>query len=276
VPAVSAQLSDVACVLVDFALAVVMQRLLDAEGREKAPGTFAVVGAGKLGAGELSYSSDLELLYVYDTEKGGAGEETMRAFFMRTARELTSALSEETHEGLLYEVAAPAWPYMDRSLEVCSLDEFADYAGGSAARHTLIRARPIAGDPDLGARFMQVCQPLIYREGSNGVNGVASVTTSEGGVPDDTEFLIDFFTQAWQLRHGARHSSLRQTGTLGALHAMRRAGLLPDHLCRELDHAYVLIRSAVHRRQLGLREDVQKQLEASRERVREICRSLVI
>ena len=59
-------------------------------------------------------------------------------------------------------------------------------------------------------------------------------------------------TQALQLAHGARHAALRHTGTLGALDAMAKAGLIPEQVCRELDHAYVFLRAAEHRRQLGL------------------------
>src|SRR5688572_26646314 len=62
-----AQLSDVAAVVVDFALAIVMQQCLDAEARQKPPGAFAVIGTGHIGARELSYGGDIELLYVYET-----------------------------------------------------------------------------------------------------------------------------------------------------------------------------------------------------------------
>src|SRR5688572_182967 len=63
----AAQLSDVAAVAIDFALAIVMQQRLDAEARQKPPGAFAVIGTGHIGARELSYGGDIELLYVYET-----------------------------------------------------------------------------------------------------------------------------------------------------------------------------------------------------------------
>ena len=86
---------------------------------------------------------------------------------------------------------------------------------------------------------------------------------------------IEVLTQALQLAHGARHAALRHTGTLGALDAMAKAGLIPEQVCRELDHAYVFLRAAEHRRQLGLvGADVEAQVERSRARVREICASI--
>jgi glutamate-ammonia-ligase adenylyltransferase len=271
---VSAQLSDVACVAVDFALAVVMRRLLDAEGRARAPGSFAVVGTGKIGAGELSYASEIDLLYVYDIhDEIEADEDAAQAFFAEVAHELTNVLHDDAEEEFLYRVGATPWPQADRPSRAWSLEEYADRAREAAAPAVLIRARPIAGDAGLGARFMQGCQPLIYRERAN---GVAMADEPESAVLNDIGFLIECLTQEWQVRHGARHTSLRHTGTLGALDAMRQAGLLPEHVCRELDHAYISTRSAEHRRQLGLREDVQKQLDASRARVLEICRSLTV
>jgi glutamine synthetase adenylyltransferase len=81
-------------------------------------------------------------------------------------------------------------------------------------------------------------------------------------------------TQTFQLAHGGRHPALRHTGTLGALDVMGKAGLIPEPICRELDHAYVFLRAAEHRRQLGLGADLEKQVQASQERVREICASI--
>jgi glutamate-ammonia-ligase adenylyltransferase len=273
VSTVATQLSDVACVVVDFALAIVMHDLLNAEGLDQAPGACAIIATGKLGAGELSYSSDIELLFVYDTREA-IDNDAARVFFIKLFAGLASALRDDAADGRLYGVEEPPWVENGGSMAARSLEEFAEHAGGATARRALVRARPIAGDAELGARFMQACQPLIYRE--DGANGFESAVVSNGPGTDDIEFLIEGVTQVWQLRHGARHSSLRQTGTLGALDAMRRAGLLPDQICRELDHAYILTRSAAHRRQLGLQEDVQKQLDASRARVLEICRSLAL
>jgi glutamate-ammonia-ligase adenylyltransferase len=159
VQSVSAQLSDVASVAVDFALAIVMQRRIVAEGREKAPGTFAVIGTGTFGAHEISEQPRLNLLYVYDTPGGSDDTPAARDFFIGVGCDLTGALREDTHDGSLYHVEVPLWPQADGSLRACSIAEYAAHYAAADDRERLVlaRARPVAGDAELGARFMDIC-----------------------------------------------------------------------------------------------------------------------
>ena len=270
VPTASAQLSDVAAVAIDFALAIVMQQRLDAEGREKPPGTFAVIGTRSLGGREMGYGAGVNVLYVYDAagadvaDANAAGE-----FFVRVGSELTAALGDDTGEGPLYSVDVPPWPRMDGALRACSLDEYAArYANGQdlGERLALTRARPIAGDAGLGARFMAACQPYVYRDSA------PKPVPSPGDEGSRAAYQIEALTEAFQLAYGSQHVALRSTSTLGTLEALGRARLLPEQVCRELDHAYVFLRTAEHRKQLGLADaDMDKQVEASRTRVRELC-----
>jgi [glutamine synthetase] adenylyltransferase / [glutamine synthetase]-adenylyl-L-tyrosine phosphorylase len=265
----TAQLSDVASVTVDFALAIVMQQRLDAEAREKPPGTFAVIGTGSLGGREMSYGADIDLLYVYDTANASGAEASgAREFFVRVGCDLTAALRDDAHDGSLYRVELPAWPQADGWLKACSLAEYTEHyaaAGDEDERRALTRARPIAGDAELGARFMESCEPFVYRQEPQ------PAPSRVEGAGDEIVRL----TQWFQLTHGARHAALRHTGTLGALEAIAKAGLIPEQVSRELDHAYVFLRTAEHRGQLGLGDaQVETQVGASRARVREICASL--
>ena len=274
VQTVAAQLSDIACVALDFALAIVMRQLLDGEGGEAPPGTFAVIATGPLGAQEMSYSSDIDLLYVYDAAtKDDAGAVAAQTFFVKAGCDLTAALGDETHEGSLYHVGLPPWPEAGAWLKAFSLDECAEHYAASSdlrERWALLRARPVAGDAELGRRFIACIQPFVY--GSSG--DVAAIEAGTETTTDRPSEEIERFTQACQLRYGGQHASLRYTSTLAALEAMKGAGLIDDGVRRELDHAYVFLRSAEHRRQLGLRDDLDKQLAASHERVRQICRGL--
>jgi [glutamine synthetase] adenylyltransferase / [glutamine synthetase]-adenylyl-L-tyrosine phosphorylase len=291
----AAQLSDVASVAVDFALAIVMQQRLQAESREKPPGTFAVIGTGSIGAREMSYGDEIDLLYVYDmrnvngTDASAAGE-----FFVRVGCDLTAALAEDTHDGSLYRVELPPWPQTDGALRACSLAEYTEHYGAAddvAERLALTRARPIAGDADLGARFMASCQPFVYRESSHARDRSRSTREQDHRLRSPLDFArgdpehvegsghavsdIEMLTQTFQLTHGDRHPALRHAGTLGVLDAMGKAGLIPEPVCRELDHAYVFLRTAEHRRQLGLGDaDVAERVHASQARVREICASI--
>ena len=266
----AAQLADVAAVAIDFALAIVMQQRLDAESRQKAPGTFAIVGTGSLGSRDMSYADTVELLYVYDAQ--GADTSGAADFFVGVGCDLTAALGDDTADGLLYNVALPPWPQIDGRLKACSLAEYAERygaAGEYGERLALTRVRPIAGDADLGARFVAVTHQYVYRDEPH------EISTAPSADPGRAAFEIEFLTQAFQLAHGARHAGLRQTGTLGALEAIGKSRLIPETLCRELDHAYVFLRTAEHRRQLGLADpDLEKQVEASAERVRELCNSI--
>jgi [glutamine synthetase] adenylyltransferase / [glutamine synthetase]-adenylyl-L-tyrosine phosphorylase len=273
----AAQLSDVAAVAVDFALAIVMQQRLDADGHARPPGKFAVIATGLLGGREMSYEPDVELLYVYDAEAAGSAEAAIaREFFERVGRDLTAALRDETHEGFLYRVSLPAWPQTNGWLKACLVTEYADHYAASdeiAERFALARARAIAGDAELGAQFIEACHPFVYGKPAEHDAGFGT-TSSRDSQTDEAVFAVEFLTQTFQLRHGARHAALRHTGTLGALEAIGKAGLIAEHLCRELDHAYVFLRSTAHRRQLGLHEDLQKQVDASRERVNSLCRTI--
>jgi glutamate-ammonia-ligase adenylyltransferase len=270
----SAQLSDVATVAVDFALAIVVQRRLEAAGREQLPGAFAVIATGMLGGRDMSYEPEVDLLYVYEADAAnGADAGAAHDFFVQVGCDLTAALRDESHEGFLYRVGRPPSPQTEGSLEARSLTDYTRHYGASgfAERFSLVRARHITGDAELGARFITACQPFAYEQGTGTAADMISAT---GRHLSDEQLTVEFLTQAFQFRHGARHSALRHTGTLAALDVMSKAGLLPEHVCRELDHAYVFLRSTEHRRQLGLHEDLQKQVDASRERIKALCTSI--
>ena len=277
----AAQLSDVASVTVDFALAIVMQQRLDADGLGRPPGTFAVIAMGPLGGREMNYDDHIELLYVFDALADGAQDPAaVRDFFVRVGCDLTAALRDETRDGVLYRVALPPWPQSDGWLKACSLAEYTEHYGASndvSERLALTRARPIGGDAQLGAKFLSVCQPFIYGPsvGDMGAAGLSAVGPpgAKSGALGATG-AIDALTRAFQLAHGSQQPSLRHTSTLTVLEAISKAGLISEQVCRELDRAYIFLRTAEHRRQLGLNEDVQKQVEASSQRVNEIVRNV--
>ena len=154
--------------------------------------------------------------------------------------------------------------------EPCSLAEYAEhYAAGRdlGERLALTRARPDRGRRRAGRAIhggvSAVCIPRQRAEAG------VQIPATRAVVP---RYQIETLTQAFQLAHGSQHAALRSTSTLGTLEALARARLLPEQVCRELDHAYVFLRTAEHRKQLGLADaDMDKQVEASRARVRELC-----
>src|SRR5262249_7904323 len=95
VPTATVQIADLAAVTVDTVLAIVTRQILAADRRARTPGSFTVIGMGKLGGGELNYSSDIDLMYVFDAPDGeDESEGSPRDFFHRLAKRLTAALSE--------------------------------------------------------------------------------------------------------------------------------------------------------------------------------------
>jgi glutamate-ammonia-ligase adenylyltransferase len=214
----------------------------------------------------------------------------VREFFVRVGCDLTAALRDDTHDGSLYRVGVPAWPQTDGWLKACSLAEYAEhYAAGDndGERRALTRARPVAGDADLGARFVAACQSFVYGDAPRTHVAPPAAVHASGAHPSVAQDFspahassqagatdIDALTEKLQLAYGARHAALRSTGTLAALAALAKAGVIPEPVWRELDHAYVFLRTAEHRAQLGLIDADDTQVERSKARVREVCDSI--
>ena len=147
------QLSNLADALVDGVL-----RLASAEHAARhgpLPGRFAVIGMGKLGGVDLNYSSDIDLIYIYEVPAEAAGDAHHR--YQRLGRRLTTLLSEHTAEGYLYRVDMRLRPMGARGNLVYSLQQSAQYyenLGETFERFALLKARPIAGDRALGEQFV--------------------------------------------------------------------------------------------------------------------------
>jgi len=265
VPSATAQLSDLAAVITDRTLAIVTSEVLDAERRPQAPGAFAVIGMGKLGGRELNYSSDIDLIYVYDTDDPEDGAAS--GFFQRLARRLTAALSEHTEESYLYRVDLRLRPMgrtgnMAYSLRQC--EQYYNFWGETFERFALIKARPIAGDRDLGRRFLELMHPFIYRKYLDHAaleemarykartdraigqrEGERNVKLGRGGIRE-----VELFTQVLQLIYGGHNPALCQANTLAALTALESANLISHGVCQDLSSAYVFLRTVEHRLQI--------------------------
>lgn len=237
---------------------------------------FTILGMGKLGGGELNFSSDVDLLYLYDAADGStAGRRASgtvarisnREYFQRLAQAITAALTEVTNEGYLYRIDLRLRPE-GRSGEIASdLDDALQYyakRGTTWERLALVKAWPVAGDLRLGRRFLRRVAPFIYQPFS--LEDLAEVraikdaidrrTRAEGesernvklGVGGIRE--IEFFVQSAQAFFGARLPAIRSRNTLLALHRLRRHGLLAPEACRELTDAYRFFRTVEHRLQM--------------------------
>jgi glutamate-ammonia-ligase adenylyltransferase len=176
--AVEKGLSEIAEVCVERAL-VEADRWLSARREEwsatRARLRFSVIGMGKLASRELSYGSDLDLLFVFDVEPaaheapGGTAPDALadaQEGCTRLAQRMISLLSTRTAEGSCYEVDTRLRPSGNQGSLVTSLGAFARYHASDAAmweRQALLRARPIAGDPALGAAFATLRGTILRR-----------------------------------------------------------------------------------------------------------------
>ena len=217
---------------------------------------FAVIGMGRWGGEELGYASDLDLLYVYDVPDGadpvGAREQALKL-----ANLLGAALGGVRPEGIAYRVDAGLRPEGRAGPLTRTLDSYRAYWERWAEPwelQALIRARPVAGDEGLAARFVAAAAPFVWPErlSSERVRAIRTMKArvERDRIPpgEDPDFhlklgpggLVDveFTAQLLQQKHGGATPALRGPGTLGALRAVAAAGLMPVPEVQALDEAY--------------------------------------
>ena len=231
---------------------------------------FAVIGLGKLGGVELNFDSDVDLIYVYGTEKGKtAGPRVVdnHQYFVRLSEALTRALSAITPQGQIYKVDLRLRPEGDRGDIVLPLRSYEIYYeswGETWERAALIKARPVAGDGGLGQAFLETVRPFVYRKyldfkaldeirelklkidaQAKKKAGGYDVKLGYGGIRE-----IEFVTQAIQLIYGGRDPWIREPNTLRALHRILGKGLLSQVDYHALTEAYVFLRRLENRLQM--------------------------
>jgi glutamate-ammonia-ligase adenylyltransferase len=243
---------------------------LDGEGNETG---LAIVGMGKLGGRELNYSSDIDLMFVYggegETAGGPAGHVASGDHFAQVCRDIVAIMEESTEEGYVFRVDLRLRPEGRMGPIALSLDGFRAYHVDRAAlweRQALLKARPVAGDPGVGARFMEWAQGVVYRAGADpqivpairamkreidrsltdkGDGLARNVKLGRGGIRE-----IEFIVQALQLLYGGDDPWLREGGTLRAIFRLTERGYLPPALGGTLSEAYEYLRTVEHRLQI--------------------------
>ena len=256
----TAQLSNLADALVDVVLRVATAEQT-AEGGAL-PVRFAVIGLGKLGGAELNYSSDIDLIYVYEVAEDAAATAHWR--YQKLGRRLTELLTEHTAESYLYRVDMRLRPMGQGGNLVYSLQQLAHYyesLGETFERFALLKARPIAGDRSLGERFMKLVEPFVYRkyldhaaieeltrykaradrEHARHGNLDRNVKEGRGGIRE-----IELFAQVFQLIYGGDQPSLRTGHTLTALEQLGSHGFIDPAVQRDLTEAYIFLRNVEH------------------------------
>lgn len=260
-------------------------------GRVYAAG-FSVLALGKLGGSELNYSSDIDLLYIYDdAEDAGAISIPAREFFTRLAQELTSVLSTISEDGQVFRVDLRLRPQGASGEMVAGVSQALRYYRNVAQDwelQALLKLRANAGDLTLGREFASQVQALIYSESLNlsaiqtaarsleriqrgvvrrGAGGL-DVKSGRGGLRE-----LEFVAQCLQRVHGGGEPWLRASATLFALQKLHDKGHIGDAEFRELGVAYRLLRTIEHRLQCRQGAQVHRLPESISEQ-RALLRSL--
>ncbi len=233
-------------------------------------GRFAVIGLGKLGGSELNLGSDVDLMFVFDAtpgarSSGGWREAPAAEYYGHLARMFIRLIDERTGDGQVWPVDMRLRPG-GASAAIClslaaTLDFYRDY-GQTWERAMLIKARPVAGDGELGRAFLDGIEPFIYRRHLDYTTVAAlaemkrRIDAQAGGVELGEGFdvkrgsggirEIEFVVQTMQLVFGGRRPEVRARASLAALDALARAGLLPRDDAEGLADAYRLLRRVEH------------------------------
>ena len=213
---------------------------------------FAVIGLGRLGGAELSYSSDVDVMFVYDGESDhdfAAAE--------RVATTLLAEIGEVTPEGQTYPIDTRLRPEGGPGPLARSLGGYERYYDRWALtweRQALVKARCVAGDPDVGERFCELVEQAVYGrtfgdEDAREVRRMKARIERERVAPgEDPQFHlklgrgslsdVEFCVQLLQLQHGDADAGLRVPGTIDALVRLRDAGLLDTDDADALEASY--------------------------------------
>jgi glutamate-ammonia-ligase adenylyltransferase len=230
------------------------------------PTRFAVIGMGRFGGREMGYGSDADVLFVHEPHDGADQEEAGRAA-LAVADEMRRLLQIPTADPPLL-VDADLRPEGKSGPLVRTLGSYAAYYRRWSLvweSQALLRAMPVAGDQDLGARFVELIEPLRYPAGGlddesvreirrlkarmesermpRGADRTTHAKLGRGGLSD-----VEWTVQLLQLQHAGRLPELRVTGTRQALAAAAKAGLIDAADAAVLDEAWVLatrVRNAV-------------------------------
>ena len=256
-PEVGRDLADTADAAAAAALTAVEQEVRRSPTfTDLGPVPFTVIAMGKWGGQELNYSSDIDMLFVYDPPPD-VDPEQARQYANKTATEFMAALGKVTPDGAAFRVDADLRPEGKNGPLARSLDGYAGYYEKWAQTwefQSLIKARPAAGDPQLGQRFTQLITPHVYPDTLN-PDAIRSIRTMKAriererlGPGEDPDFHlklgkgsmndIEFLIQLQQMRFGSEIPDLRVSGTEAALEVLMAAGHLTSGAAADLRAAY--------------------------------------
>jgi [glutamine synthetase] adenylyltransferase / [glutamine synthetase]-adenylyl-L-tyrosine phosphorylase len=230
-----------------------------------------VLGMGKLGAGELNYSSDIDLIILFEHDRiEYTGKASLQQYFVRFARGLVRIMDERTKDGYVFRTDLRLRPdpgSTPPAISTLAAEQYYESTGQNWERAAMIKARPVAGDIVAGERFLGRLKPFIWRKNLdfaaiqdihsikrqiNAHRGGAEIALAghnvklgRGGIRE-----IEFFAQTQQLIWGGRDPRLRPRSTFDTLDALVATGRVENSVATDLKRAYEFLRRLEHRLQM--------------------------
>jgi [glutamine synthetase] adenylyltransferase / [glutamine synthetase]-adenylyl-L-tyrosine phosphorylase len=268
--------------LAETALQLVVQHLLrraataseialpDPAAPERGSGLI-VLGLGKLGARELNYSSDIDIMVLYDRERVDyRGKRGMESFFVRLASELVRLMQDRTEIGYVFRTDLRLRPdpaSTPLALSVQAAETYYESVGQNWERAAMIKARSVAGDLEAGALFLRHLRPFMWRKNLDfaAIQDIHSIKRQIHAVKGHKETAvaghniklgrggireIEFFAQTQQLIWGGRHAELRTPVTCDAIRMLVALGKVAPRTAEELIESYRYLRHVEHRLQM--------------------------
>ncbi len=231
---------------------------------------LVVIAMGKLGARELNFSSDIDLVFAFPERghtSGGTGKSiSCEQFFTRLCRRLIAVIGATRADGFVFRVDTRLRPWGESGPICMSFDAMESYyesQGRDWERYAWIKARPVAGDLEAGGQLLDRLSPFVFRryldysafEALREMKAMIEGETRRKGMSDNVKLgpggirEVEFIAQAFQLLQGGRDAALRNPVLLQVLPVISSRGILPETVCRELEDAYVFLRNTEHRLQ---------------------------
>ncbi|MAI49372.1 MAG: bifunctional [glutamate--ammonia ligase]-adenylyl-L-tyrosine phosphorylase/[glutamate--ammonia-ligase] adenylyltransferase [Rhodospirillaceae bacterium] len=230
-----------------------------------------ILGMGKLGARELNYSSDIDLIILFDQDTvPHTGDGGLQHLFTRFARNLVALMDERTRDGYVFRTDLRLRPdpgATPPAMSVLAAEVYYESAGQNWERAAMIKARPVAGDEQAGLAFLDILRPFMwrrsldfaaiqdiqsikrqinaYRGGAQIAVGGHNIKLGRGGIRE-----IEFYAQTQQLIWGGRDPDLRVRGTVEAIKRLAEANHVAPEVLEDLTKAYNFHRRVEHRLQM--------------------------
>ena len=230
---------------------------------------LVVFGLGKLGGGELNFSSDVDLVYAYEQGGESDGPRPLAAedYFARLGQQLAKLLDEVTADGFCHRVDLRLRPFGSAgriALSFAAMEQYFQREGRDWERYAWQKARPVAGDREAGERLLATLRPFVYRryldygalDGLREMKAAIAAEVARKELADDIKRgpggirEIEFLVQALQLIRGGREPALRERRLLPALQALVDAGHVSAKAGNALREAYLFLRRLENRLQM--------------------------